>query len=148
MIAVSDIRERSRRCPARISPRRRRAACRRSELAAASIGTNLYGYAYDSIGNRLWSAENAATNTYSANSLNQYTSVAGNTNLVYDADGNMTGDGIFSYSYDAENRTIAAKRSVLPVARHRISTRRILRRRIPSRSPGSWREIFSVLVYI
>ena len=81
---------------------------RRSELAAASIGTNLYGYAYDSIGNRLWSAENAATNTYTANSLNQYTSVAASTNLVYDADGNLTNDGIFSYSYDAENRLVAA----------------------------------------
>ena len=60
---------------------------RRSELAAASIGTNLYGYAYDTIGNRLWSAANAVTNSYTANSLNQYTSVAASTNLVYDADG-------------------------------------------------------------
>ena len=81
---------------------------RRSELATASIGTNLYAYAYDSIGNRLWSAENAATNAYTANSLNQYTSVASSTNLVYDADGNLTNDGIFSYSYDAENRLVAA----------------------------------------
>ena len=81
---------------------------RRSELAAASIGTNLYAYAYDSIGNRLWSAENAATNAYTANNLNQYTSVASSTNLVYDADGNLTNDGIFSYSYDAENRLVAA----------------------------------------
>ena len=81
---------------------------RRSELAAATVGTDRYGYAYDSIGNRLWSAENAATNTYTANSLNQYTSVAGSTNLAYDADGNLTNDGIFSYSYDAENRLVAA----------------------------------------
>ena len=36
----------------------------RSELAAASIGTNLYGYSYDTIGNRLWSAANFATNEY------------------------------------------------------------------------------------
>ena len=48
---------------------------RRSELAAANIGTNCYGYAYDTIGNRLWSAENATTNTYTANNLNQYTSI-------------------------------------------------------------------------
>ena len=81
---------------------------RRSELAAASIGTNLYGYAYDTIGNRLWSAENAATNSYTANNLNQYTSAAASTNLVYDADGNLTNNGIFSYSYDAENRLVAA----------------------------------------
>ncbi len=81
---------------------------RRSELAAASVGTNLYGYAYDTIGNRLWSAANAATNFYTANSLNQYASVGSCTNFVYDADGNMTSDGTFSYSYDAENRLLAA----------------------------------------
>ena len=69
MIAATDIGERSRRNPVRIFPHRRCIACRRSELAAAQIGTNLYGYAYDTIGNRLWSAEN----TYTANNLNQYT---------------------------------------------------------------------------
>ena len=87
---------------------------RRSELAAANIGTNCYGYAYDTIGNRLWSAENAVTNSYTANNLNQYTSVAASTNLAYDADGNLTSDGHFSYSYDAENRLIAAY-PLLPV---------------------------------
>ena len=83
----------------------------RSELAAASIGTNLYGYSYDTIGNRLWSAANLATNTYVANSLNQYTSVGRGvldppqtSVLIHDADGNMTRDGTCSYSYDAENR--------------------------------------------
>ena len=70
----------------------------RSELAAASIGTNLYGYSYDTIGNRLWSSANLATNTYVANSLNQYASVGRDvldppqtSALTYDADGNMTG---------------------------------------------------------
>ena len=81
---------------------------RRSELAAASVGTNLYGYAYDTIGNRLWSAANAVTNSYSANNLNQYASISPGTNFVYDADGNMTSDGTFSYSFDAENRLLAA----------------------------------------
>ena len=82
----------------------------RSELAAATVGTNLFGYSYDTIGNRLWSAANLATNTYAANSLNQYTSVGRGvldppqTTFVYDADGNMTRDDRFLYSYDAENR--------------------------------------------
>ena len=82
----------------------------RSELAAASIGTNLYGYSYDTIGNRLWSADNMITNSYSANCLNKYTTVgravpsAPQTSLAYDADGNMTRDGTYVYSYDAENR--------------------------------------------
>ena len=85
---------------------------RRSELASASIGPNLYGYAYDTIGNRLWSADNLVTNTYAANNLNQYSSIvcgsASPCEPAYDADGNMTGDYAFSYSYDAENRLLSA----------------------------------------
>ena len=116
---------------------------RRSELAAAAIGTNLYGYAYDTIGNRLWSAENVATNTYTANSLNQYTTILRASRMlahpsglaapnlpseaellrrispprepIYDTDGNLTNDGVFTYTYDAENRLIAAY-PVSPVA--------------------------------
>ena len=48
------------------------------------------------------------TNSYAANSLNQYTSVSAGANPVYDADGNMTGDGTFAYAYDAENRLVSA----------------------------------------
>ena len=80
---------------------------RRSELAAATVGADRYGYAYDSIGNRLWSAANAVTNSYMANSLNQYTAISAKANPVYDADGNMTGDGTFAYAYDAENRLVS-----------------------------------------
>ena len=82
----------------------------RSELASATIGTNHYGYSYDTIGNRLWSADDVITNEYAANSLNQYTLVgraapsAPQTSLLHDADGNMTRDGANTYSYDAENR--------------------------------------------
>ncbi len=83
----------------------------RSEvLAAATLGTNLYGYAYDTIGNRQWSAANSATNEYSANCLNQYTMMertapgAPPAELYYDADGNLEWDDSFAYSYDAENR--------------------------------------------
>ena len=92
---------------------------RRSELAAASIGTNLYGYSYDTIGNRLWAAANVATNTYVANSPNQYTLVGRgvldppqNSVLIYDADGNVTGDGTFAYAYDAENRLVSVTSAV------------------------------------
>ena len=85
---------------------------RRSELAAAQMGTNLYGYAYDTIGNRLWSAYNVTTNTYAANNLNQYSSIvcgsASPCEPAYDTDGNLTGDYAFSYSFDAENRLLSA----------------------------------------
>ena len=49
---------------------------RRSELAAAQIGTNRYGYAYDTIGNRIWSSANTSTNGYTVNNLNQYSSIS------------------------------------------------------------------------
>ena len=82
----------------------------RSELISATIGINQYGYEYDTIGNRLWSADNIITNSYSANNLNQYTTVgraapsAPQVSILHDADGNMTRDGTYAYSYDAENR--------------------------------------------
>ena len=83
----------------------------RSELASATIGMNQYGYSYDTIGNRRWSADNAVTNSYTANNLNQYTTIlrasAPPREPTYDADGNMTGDGVFAYAYDAENRLFA-----------------------------------------
>jgi RHS repeat-associated protein len=44
---------------------------------------------------------------YSVNGLNQYTNVAG-VSFGYDARGNLTSDGITTYTYDAENRLISA----------------------------------------
>ena len=84
---------------------------RRSELAAATIGTNAYEYAYDTIGNRTVASANSVTNTYAANNLNQYTQVDAS-QLTYDADGNLTQDDRFAYTYDAENRLL----SVRPIA--------------------------------
>ena len=86
---------------------------RRSELAASTVGTNRYVYVYDSVGNRLRASANAAMNSYAANGLNQYASIlcasASLREILprYDADGNMTHDGRFAYTYDAENRLVA-----------------------------------------
>jgi len=93
---------------------------RRSELVGATVGTNVYGYAYDTIGNRLWSSANVVTNIYQANSINQYSSISTLSASVppceptYDADGNLINDGVFSYAYDAENRLVSAY-PLLPV---------------------------------
>lgn len=43
------------------------------------------------------------------NALNQYTSVAGNS-YSYDLDGNLTGDGVWTWGYDAENRMVSMAR--------------------------------------
>lgn len=47
----------------------------RSELTNATVSADVYGYGYDGIGNLLFSAIGTATNTYSANALNQYTNL-------------------------------------------------------------------------
>ncbi|MBQ7190848.1 MAG: hypothetical protein IJR99_15685, partial [Kiritimatiellae bacterium] len=65
----------------------------RSEVVAASIATNAYSYSYDSIGNSLHSAWNAATNLYTANARNQYAAILSDSEPpcepTYDADGNL-----------------------------------------------------------
>ena len=77
----------------------------RSELEAAVMGTNQFGYQYDAIGNRQVAVANDQTVQYEANALNQYASILPAAGIpAYDADGNMTSDGTFIYSWDAENR--------------------------------------------
>jgi len=81
----------------------------RSELADAAMGTNHFGYQYDPIGNRSLSVANVLTNQYQANSLNQYAQISAGGVLStpqYDADGNLTNSGPFSYVWDAENRLV------------------------------------------
>jgi RHS repeat-associated protein len=85
----------------------------RSEVTAASVQSNAYAYAYDHIGNHTASSVNADTTTYTANALNQYSqisvlSVPSVDNLIYDLDGNLLTNGVWSYAYDAENRLTSA----------------------------------------
>ncbi len=54
-----------------------------------------------------WHSATNSTDTYAANSLNQYTSVSGAA-ITYDSNGNLVSDGVNSYSYDRENRLVAA----------------------------------------
>ena len=82
----------------------------RSELTEANMGTNVFAYAYDSIGNRRRAGANSLTNFYAANELNQYLAVTNafdTSSLSYDSDGNLTNDGTFAYVWDAENRLVA-----------------------------------------
>ncbi|MET3228371.1 UNVERIFIED_ORG: RHS repeat-associated protein [Burkholderia sp. 1263] len=52
----------------------------------------------------------AATGEYTANALNQYT-VVGGRGFTYDRNGNLTGDGVWTYGYDLDNRMRTASRS-------------------------------------
>jgi len=81
----------------------------RSEVSDAVVGTNVFDYAYDGIGNNAVVTVNAVAATYTANCLNQYTAVTGGMAVTtsYDADGNLIGLGPLSLTWDAENRNTA-----------------------------------------
>lgn len=87
----------------------------RSELAAATLGTDGYGYSYDNIGNRKTAQELAEELTYTANQLNQYASITKGEEApfvpVYDSNGNQTlvktATGIWTVQYDANNRPVS-----------------------------------------
>ena len=88
----------------------------RSEMTGCTSSDGRYSYFYDSIGNRTSSSSTSSnlvsvTHSYTANGLNQYDYVD-STALTYDADGNLTGDGRYSYAYDCENRLV----TVTPVS--------------------------------
>jgi RHS repeat-associated protein len=84
----------------------------RNELTTALMSTNDYGYAYDNIGNRLTASTPLTSSTYTANELNQYTSISNSTlsapsSLLYDLDGNLTNDSVRAYTWNGEDRLIA-----------------------------------------
>lgn len=62
-------------------------------------------YTYDAVGNRTAANLNGAATTYSINNLNQLTGVNGSS-FTFDNKGNITYDGTFYKTYDAENRLI------------------------------------------
>jgi RHS repeat-associated protein len=82
-----------------------------------SVASASFAFGYDATNRRIsqsatdngwWSYPATATNvSYAANGLNQYTAV-GSASPSYDGNGNLTSDGTFTYSYDAENRLISA----------------------------------------
>jgi RHS repeat-associated protein len=62
-------------------------------------------YFYDAVGNRTFTVTNGVQVDYTANDLNQYTSVGG-VAFQYDADGNLTFDGVRTFEYDAQSRLV------------------------------------------
>ncbi len=82
----------------------------RSELTNAVMNANAYGYGHDGIGNLLFFAAGTVTNAYMANALNQYALITGGATAspIYDPDGNMLTNGVWSYTWDAENRLVGA----------------------------------------
>ena len=77
----------------------------RGEVESAMIDGNAETHGYDFIGNSLLATFNSVTNTYTANNLTQYVSIlrasASPREISHDADGNMTNDGVFTYTSSA-----------------------------------------------
>jgi RHS repeat-associated protein len=65
-------------------------------------------YAYDAVGNRTTTNLNETTTTYSINNLNQVSGTSGGQNVTfaYETRGNLTYDGTFYKTYDAEGRLL------------------------------------------
>ncbi len=59
-----------------------------------------------------WTGYTNGAQSYIPNDLSQYTAVAGNA-LSYDARGNLTGDGVWSYGYDLDNHLKTANKTGL-----------------------------------
>ena len=57
-----------------------------------------------------WTGAVAGSRNYGTNGLNQYTAVGGST-LSYDGNGNLAGDGTWSYGYDLDHRLKSATTS-------------------------------------
>ena len=70
------------------------------QLASEAISVSAY----------LWQPPANASTSYTPNALNQYASVGGVT-YSYDGNGNLTGDGVTAYAYDAENRLLSATKT-------------------------------------
>ena len=111
----------------------------RSEVTSASLmgwspSPSTASYGYDDIGNLLVSSFNAATNAYTANSLNQYTSILCDSVTLceptYDTDGNMLSDGVLSFTYDAASRlkTVSSNNVLLVTNFYDAKSRRVKNR--------------------
>lgn len=98
----------------------------RSEVISESLNPNpqslipvANGYAYDNIGNLTFAAICGVTNAYTANAVNEYVGLVEDGTAVataYDAEGNLTTYGDWTYTYDAENRLTTVSSNGLLVA--------------------------------
>jgi YD repeat-containing protein len=84
-----------------------------TSAVAQNQSTCNYGFTFDPIGNRMNSSSSesgtSVTRNYTTNQLNQYTAIDNPTAApTYDDDGNMLGDGTWAFTWNAENRIIAA----------------------------------------
>lgn len=84
-------------------------------------------YSLDALGNRTTMAVNGVTTNYTANNMNAYTAITGDTNMTlqYDDNGNMTSDGAHTYQYNYNNRLISVDNGTTATYKYDALNRRI-----------------------
>ncbi|WP_372846049.1 RHS repeat domain-containing protein, partial [Pontiella sp.] len=117
----------------------------RDEVTSAMFGTDSYSYQFDDIGNRLTATNKGVATAYTPNELNQYTAITGGSvaSPTYDDDGNMTGDGIFTYTWNGENRLVMASNATTVVEYAYDYMGRMFRRKVSSWN-GSEHQVSSI----
>lgn len=75
-------------------------------LQGVSSGGAQYAYGYDSADNLTLQQGAAGAVSASYNALNQISGLGSGPSFTYDANGNLTDDGVRTYNWDAENRLI------------------------------------------
>ncbi|GBC63453.1 hypothetical protein DENIS_4447 [Desulfonema ishimotonii] len=98
-------------------------------------------YEYDPIGNRTYYTEGTGPQvTYARNAVNQYTALTGGVSAspAYDHDGNMTAYDGATYTWNAENRLIAAETADKRITFLYDYMGRRVRKQVYSGTPGSW----------
>ena len=83
-----------------------------SQVTSASYGNSKTdSYQYDAMGNRVTASmavqNGQAATHYTANSVNQYSTITDLNPIVHDANGNLTQQDGVKYEWDAENRLLA-----------------------------------------
>ena len=111
----------------------------RSEVVSAAIGTNLFTHAYDDIGNHLLFGDNATTNTFTHNQVNQMVECGvldapPTTTFTYTPDGGLASDGTWSYAYGVEDQLTSVTSSSLTNGAIRVSNTYDYRRRRMSKT--------------
>jgi RHS repeat-associated protein len=95
-----------------------------------SAWTNEARYAFDPAGNRTSvTLTSTGTTSYTANNVNQYTAVGGIT-PTYDANGNLTYDGTWTYTWDRENRLIQAANGSTTISYAYDALHRLIKRTV------------------
>jgi len=78
---------------------------------ASQTGATSAEWSFDAVGNRVSETSGANTTSYTANTINQYTTVSAIPTLAYSARGDLTQMGNWTYTYDARGNLIRATNS-------------------------------------